>query len=644
MSHVGSWSEIEITKDSTIPKLWLQAAKKYWDKKVAMREKEFGIWVPITWKQYYENVKRIALGMVALGLEKEDKVAMIGDNRPEALWAEMAAMCVGGVGVWLFQDSLIDEVQYIINHSDTKLMVGEGQEEVDKCLMIKTKCSKLKRMVWDDPKGMRGYDDPILISIKEVMKIGEEVDKKEPALFEGLISKGKAEDVCLLFYTSGTTALPKGALLTHYNMLTMGQNLMRVDPYLETDDFVSYLPFAWIGEQMMSISCGIQAGFTLNFPEEPETAQENIREIGPHVMFAPPRVYEQMVRNVQVKYLDSTWSKKRFYELAMKIGYHVADLKFAKKAVPPYWKALNQLAYVAVQKKLKDQLGLSRIRYTYTGGAAMGPDHFRFFHSIGVNLKQIYGQTEIAGISVLHRNEDIKFDTVGKPIPETEVKITPDGEIISKSPSVFKGYYKMAEETAKSLKDGWLHSGDTGFIDADGHLVVFDRTKDVMTLSDGTKFAPQYLETRLKFSPYIKDVWAIGDGRAFVTSVICIDYSVVGNWAEDRNIAYTSYSELSQMPDVYELIKKEVTKMNRDLPPVARIKRFINLYKEFDADDEELTRTRKLRRAFVEDRYREIVNGLYSSTDTIHMDTTITYEDGRVVHIKADLKVMEVPQ
>jgi len=330
--------------------------------------------------------------------------------------------------------------------------------------------------------------------------------------------------------------------------------------------------------------------------------------------------------------------------LAMKIGYHVADLKFSKEPTPWYWKALDYLANLGVHKKLKDHLGLSRIRDTYTGGAAMGPDHFRFFHAIGVNLKQIYGQTEIAGISVLHRDDDIKFDTVGKPIPETEVKITPEGEIISKSPSVFQGYHKMPEETAKTLRDGWLHSGDTGFIDTEGHLVVFDRTKDVMTLSDGTKFAPQYLETRLKFSPYIKDVWAIGDIKPYVTGVICIDYGVVGKWAEDRNIAYTSYPELSQMPEVYELVKKDIVKMNKDLPPVAKIKKFINLYKEFDADDDELTRTRKLRRAFVEERYRDIVNGLYSDTDVVHMDTTITYEDGRVTHIKTDLKVMEVPQ
>ncbi len=644
MSRAGSSKEIEITNDLTIPKLFLQSAKKYWDKKVAMREKEFGIWTPITWKQYYENVKHIALGMVSLGLERGDKVAMIGDNRPEALWAEMATMCVGGVGIWLFQDSLIDEVQYIMNHSDAKLMVGEGQQEVDKCLLIKDKCPTLKKMIWDDPKGMRGYDDPILIGMKKLMEIGREMDEKEPGLFVDIIKKGNGDDVCLLFYTSGTTALPKGALLTHYNMLTMGQNLMRVDPYFETDDFVSYLPFAWIGEQMMSISCGIQAGFTLNFPEEPETAQENIREIGPHMMFAPPRIYEQMVRNVQVKYLDSSWSKRKAYEWAMKVGYHVADLKFSKKPIPWHWKALNSLASLGVHKKLKDHLGLSRIRDTYTGGAAMGPDHFRFFHAIGVNLKQIYGQTEIAGISVLHRDEDIKFDTVGRPIPGTEVKITPEGEIISKSPSVFIGYYKMPEETTKALRDGWLHSGDTGFIDTDGHLVVFDRTKDVMTLNDGTKFAPQYLETRLKFSPYIKDVWAIGDNKPNVTAVICIDYGVVGKWAEDRNIAYTSYSELSQMPAVYELVQKEIIKMNHDLPPIARIKKFINLYKEFDADDDELTRTRKLRRAFVEERYKDIVNGLYSEVNDVHMDTNITYEDGRVTHIKADLKVMEVPQ
>lgn len=632
----------EITKDLTIPKLFYRVAQKYGRNKVAMREKEFGIWRPITWHDYLENVRYLTLGMVRLGLRKGDKVAMIGDNRPEGLWAEMAALCAGGVAVWLFQDCLVDEIQYIIDHSDTRFLFGEGQEEVDKSISIFDGCPKLERVIWDDPKGMRNYDQDYLISLKELQRLGRELDKKEPGLFEEMINKGRGDDIALLFYTSGTTGRPKGALLSHWNMLTMGRNLMSLDPCFETDDFVSYLPFAWIGEQMMSVSCGLQVGFTINFPEEPETAQENIREIGPHVMFAPPRLYEQMTRTVQVKYLDSTWIKKKIYELAKSIGYHLADLKFQKKPIPWYWKFLRWLAYISMQKKLKDHLGLSRIRYAYTGGAAMGPDHFRFFHAMGVNLKQIYGQTEIAGISVVHRDGDIKFDTVGTPIPGTEVKITEDGEIISRSDSVFQGYYKNPEATAKTLKDGWLYSGDRGFIDEDNHLVVFDRSKDVMTLSDGRPFSPQYLETRLKFSPYIKDAWVIGDKRDYVTAVMCIDYSVVGKWADENKLSYTSYPELSQKPEVYDLVEKQIRNANKDLPEVARVRKFVNLYKEFDADDDELTRTRKLRRAFVEKRYGEIVDALYLDSNVVHIDTTITYEDGRKSHIKTDLHIQEV--
>ncbi len=634
---------MEITKDLTIPKLFYEKANKYGKERVAMREKEFGFWRPITWHEYFENVKYLALGLIRLGLEEGDKVAMIGDNRPEGLWAEMAAICARGVGVWLFQDSLIEEVKYILDHSDTKFLFGEGQEEVDKAISIIHECPKLKKVIWDDPKGMRNYDQDFLISLKEVQQLGRELEKEQPDLFEKIITKGHGDEVALLFYTSGTTALPKGALLSHYNMLTMGQNLMAVDPCQETDDYVSYLPFAWIGEQMMSISCGLQVGYTINFPEAVETAQENIREIGPHVMFAPPRMYEQMTRTVQVKYLDASWIKRRCYELSTKIGYHVADLKFQKKPVPGYWKLLEWLAYIGVQMKLKDHLGLSRVRNAYTGGAAMGPDHFRFFHSLGVNLKQIYGQTEIAGISVVHRSGDIKFDTVGLPIPETEIKITEDGEILSKSPSVFLGYYKNPEATAETLKDGWLYSGDKGFIDDDGHLVVFDRGKDVMTLSDGRPFAPQYLETRLKFSPYLRDSWVIGDQRDYVTAVVCIDYSVAGKWADDKKITYTSYPELSQKTEVYDLVEAQIRQANKDLPEPARVRKFVNLYKEFDADDDELTRTRKLRRAFVEKRYQDIMDALYSDNDSVHIDTTIKYEDGRESHIKTDLHIRAVP-
>jgi len=633
---------IEITKDLTIPKLFVAQCKKYGKNKVAMREKEFGIWIPFTWQDYYDNVKYLCLGMVSLGLKKGDKVAMIGDNRPEGLWAEMAAMCAGGIGVWLFQDCMMDEVKYIIDHSDTTFFVGETQEEADKALAIKDSCPKLKWILWDDPKGMRNYKEDFLISIKEVQEKGRELDKKDPGLFEKMVTDGHGDETCLLFYTSGTTSLPKGALLSHWNMLTMGHNLMSVDPCYDTDDFVSYLPFAWIGEQMMSISCGLQIGYTLNFPEEPGTARENIREIGPHVMFAPPRLYEGMTRQVQVKYIDSTWIKKKVYEFATWVGYRVANLKFEGKSVPAGMTILNWIAYLLMQKKLKDHLGMSHLRHCYTGGAAMGPDHFRFFHALGVNLKQIYGQTEIAGISIVHRDGGVKFDTVGTPIPETEVKITEAGEIITKSPSVFLGYYKNDEATVKTLVDNWLYSGDRGFIDEDGHLVVFDRSKDVMTLRDGRPFSPQYLETRLKFSPYIQEAWVIGDKRDYITAVMCIDYAVVGKWADEKKLNYTSYQELSQKVEVYDLVQKQIEEANRDLPEVAKIHKFVNLYKAFDADDEELTRTSKLRRAFVENRYKDILAALYLDADMVHMDTTITYEDGREQRIKTDLAIRKV--
>jgi long-chain acyl-CoA synthetase len=635
-------NKIEITEDLTIPKLFYQQATKYGKDRVAMREKEFGIWLPITWQDYLENVKYLALGLINLGLEEGDKVSMIGDNRPEGLWAEMATLCARGIGVWLFRDSLIDEVKYIIDHSDTRFIFGEGQEEVDKAISIFNECPKLKKIIWDDPKGMRNYDQDYLISLKEVQQLGRELEKDKPQLFEELINKGRGDEVALLFYTSGTTALPKGALLSHHNMLTMGQHLMAVDPCFDTDDYVSYLPFAWIGEQMMSISCGLQIGYTLNFPEEPETAQENIREIGPNVMFAPPRMYEQMTRTVQVKYLDSTWIKRKFYEFSTYIGYKVANLKFDKKPARWYWKVLEWLASISVQKKLKDHLGLSGVRNAYTGGAAMGPDHFRFFHALGVNLKQIYGQTEVAGISVVHRNGDIKFDTVGHPIPGTEVKIAEDGEILTRSPSVFLGYYKNPEATKKTLIDGWLYSGDKGFIDDVGHLVVFDRTKDVFTLKDGKPFAPQYLETRLKFSPYIRDSWVIGDKKDYISAVLCIDYSVVGKWADEKKLNYTSYQELSQMPEIYDLVEKQIRQANKDLPDVAKVVKFTNLYKELDADDDELTRTRKLRRGFVEKRYEDIVNALYSDKNTVHIDTTIKYEDGREARIVTDMQIRSV--
>ncbi len=634
----------DMARDLTIPRLFLQVAQRYGDQKVAMREKEYGIWRPITWRQYLEHVRELVLGFMALGLQRGDKVAMMGANRPEGLWAEMATLCAGGVTVWLFQDCMLDEVQYIVDHSDARFLVVEGQEEVDKGLAIKDRCPKLERILWDDPKGMRRYRDPCLMSLREVEQRGRDLGAREPQRFEETIRAGKGDDVCLLFYTSGTTGLPKGALLTHANMLRMGQNLLRVDPCSPEDDFVSFLPFAWIGEQMMSISCGLWTGLTLNFPEGPETVLQDFREIGPQVMFSSARLYEQMVRSVQVKHLDAAWLKRRAFDAAMAIGGRLADLKFARRRPPGWLRALGVVAELAVHRKLRDHLGLSRIRNAYTGGSAIGQEQFRFFHGMGVNLKQIYGQTEIAGISVLHRTDNVKPDTVGKPIPDTEVRISETGEILSRSPSVFLGYYKNPEATAAALRDGWLHSGDTGFLDGDGHLVFFDRTKDIIVLNDGTRFSPAYLESRLTFSPYLRDAWVIGHERPFVAAVICIDYGVVGKWAENRGIPYTSYAELSQDSRVYALVEETVRGASRGLPLPARIRKFVNLYKEFDADDDELTRTRKLRRTFLENRYKEIVDALYLDAETVGIDSTITYEDGRVSQIRATLRIASVPQ
>jgi long-chain acyl-CoA synthetase len=632
---------VEITPELTLPKLLLKTAHHYGEGKVAMREKEFGVWRPITWRRYLTEVRLLALGLTALGLRRDDKVALVGHNRPELLWAEMAVLALGGVVVWLYQDALTDEVRYVVNHSDARFLVGEGQEEVDKGLAIKERCPKLERIVWDDPKGMRGYDAPCLVSLAEVRRLGQELESRDPEAFERMVARGHGDEVALLFYTSGTTAQPKGALLSHRNMLKMGQNMLAVDPCEETDDFVSFLPFAWIGEQMMSISCGLMAGFTLNFPEDPETVQRDIREIAPQVLFSPPRVYEQMVRTAQVKVLDAPRIKRAAYTWALGVGGRVTDLRFAKRPVPWTLRLTRALADLLVLRKLRDHLGLARVRRAYTGGAALGPDHLRFFHSIGVNLKQIYGQTEIAGISVLHRDGEVRFDTVGLPIPETEIRIAPDGEILSRSPCVFRGYYKDPEATGAALKDGWLHSGDIGFIDDQEHLVVFDRRKDVMTLADGSRFSPQFLETRLKFSPYIKDAWILGDKRSAVAAVICIDAGVVGKWAEDHHIPYTSYAELSQKPEVQGLVREAVLHVNQGLPAPAQIRRFVNLHKEFDADDDELTRTRKLRRAFLEERYQDIVVGLYSAAREVYLETTVTYEDGRTSASKHTLRVME---
>ncbi|RJP19790.1 MAG: long-chain fatty acid--CoA ligase, partial [Deltaproteobacteria bacterium] len=478
----------------TFPRLLSRNAELFGDRKVAMREKEFGIWQEHSWREYHDHVKYFSLGMVSLGLSRGDKVAVIGDNRPEWVWAEVAAQAVGAVPLGLYQDSTLKEVSYVIDHSDASFVVAEDQEQVDKILDMKEQLPKVRYIIYSDPRGMRGYKEPYLLDFKEVENFGRDLEQREPGLYAANVEATKYEDLALICYTSGTTGFPKGAMLSFRNLLSMAANLMEVDSKVGKDEFVSFLPLAWIGEQMMCLSSALLTGFTVNFPEKPETVQENIREIGPTIMFSPPRIWENMTSTVQVKVMDASTLKRKMYGWALPVGYEYADAVFRKQAIPAWLRFRYRLAYALVFRALKDRLGLLRIRSASTGGAALGPDVFKFFNAMGVNLKQIYGQTEISGISCIHRDGDINFDSVGKPIPGTEIKLSESGEILSRSPSVFLGYYKNPEETAKTLSDGWLHSGDAGYFTEDGHLIVIDRVKDVMHLNDATRFSPQFIE------------------------------------------------------------------------------------------------------------------------------------------------------
>ncbi len=630
---------MELITGDTLPKLLKQQAEKFGHSKHALREKDYGIWQSFTWQEYYDHVKYFCLGMVSLGLKKNDKVSIIGDNRPEWIYAELSAQCVGAIPVGIYQDSILKEVSYIINLSRSKFVIAEDQEQCDKIIDMQDELPSVEYIIYHDPKGMRTYDEPKLLYFPDVEEMGRRYEEENPDFFDLQVAATKEEDAASICTTSGTTGDPKLSLLSHRNMVQMAHNLGEVDKKYESDEFVSFLPLPWIGEQMMAISSSLLFGFTVNFPEKPETAQDNVREIGPHVMFSPPRVWENMAAMVQVKIMDASRFKRFVYDKCLPIGYHWADLKFQKKTPTLMDKVKYGIAYCLVFRALKDRLGFTHIRSASTGGAALGPDTFRFFHALGVNLKQIYGQTEISGISCIHRDGDVDFDSVGMPIPGAEIKITEEGEIISRSSSLFMGYYENQKATDETIVDGWLHSGDAGYFDDKGHLVVIDRVKDVMTLSDGTKFSPQFIENKLKFSPYIKEAVAIGHERKYIVAMVCIDFEIVGKWAENNRMAYTTYTDLASQDPIYGMIQEEVAKVNESLPEAARVHKFILLYKELDADDDELTRTRKVRRRFVDEKYSDIIEGMYADKDLIHIETIIKYQDGKTRKLETDVKV-----
>jgi long-chain acyl-CoA synthetase len=624
--------------NATLPRLLIENARRLGDR-VALREKDFGIWQTVTWRQFADHVRAFAMGLRALGIERGDKVAIIGDNRPEWLYAELAAQAIGGASVGIYQDSVAEEVRYLVEASDARVIVAEDQEQVDKIIEIWSRLRGVLKVIYYEPKGLRSYREPYLASFPDIEEMGRAFDHAHPGLFEAEVAQGHPDDIAILSTTSGTTGKPKLAMLTHRNLISQGAGLLAVDPLGPDDEFVSFLPLAWVGEQMITVAAGLQCGLTINFPESTDTVQENIREIGPRVMFSPPRIWENMLSQVQVKIQDTTRLKRAVYEWALRQGYAMADTRFNGATPGLLLRLKYALARLIVFEELKDHLGLRFIKRAYTGGAALGPDVFRFYHAIGVNLKQVYGQTESAGLSVIHRDGQIKFQTVGTPLPNTEVRIAANGEILVKGPSVFIGYYRNPEATAETLRDGWLHSGDAGYFDEDGHLVVIDRAKDVMTLSDGTIFSPQFIENKLKFSPYVKEAVVFGGNWPFVTAIINIDFANVGKWAENAQISYTTYTDLAQKPEVYALIRRDVERTNADLPPAARIQRFLLLHKELDADDGELTRTRKVRRRLIAERYREIVEALYGDQSDIEVETTITYQDGRTALIKTRLRI-----
>jgi long-chain acyl-CoA synthetase len=614
--------------------------------KVALREKDFGCWNCYTWNQYYDYVRKTSLGLLEVGLKKGDIMALIGDNIPEMLFIALGVQSIGAISAGIYQTTMPDEIAQLLTYMKVTVVFCDDQEQVDKLVEIREKVPLVKKVIYEDPRGMRDYrSDDWFMDIKDLYKTGEVVQSEKPDYFESIVDQGKPDDVCHLCLTSGTTGLPKGTMLTHKNYISMGLQITEVDALEDTDEYLSFLPFAWIGEQMNSFGVAMATGITINFPESVETAMEDLKEIGPHFMFGAPRIYETIRSQIWLKIDESYWLNRLFYNYFIKIGEKSAAFRMTGKKMPVILKFKSWLGYQLMFRPLINQIGLLRLRRAYTGGAALGPELFTFYQAIGVNLKQIYGQTEIVGIAYMHRDGDIRPDTVGKPLPGTKCKISEEGEILSQSPCVTPGYFQMPEKTEELLEGGWLHSGDAGYIDEDGHLIVIDRLSDVMHNQEGQMFSPMFLENKLKFSPYIKEAVIFGNKREYVACLINIDPIVVGKWAEDRGISYTTYMDLSAKPEVAQLIHEQVIDVNaRAEKEHFWIKRFAILYKLLDMDDGELTKTGKIRRKFVREKYQNLYDALYDESVTEkEVEALFQYQDGQsaVVKTKISFYTME---
>ena len=630
----------------SFPKLLRRNARLYGDRP-ASREKEYGIWQTWTWKDVDSEVRALAAGLKALGLKRGDRLAIVGDNRPHLYWSMVAAHCIGAVPVPVYQDSVAEEMQYVLDHAEVVFAVVENQEQVDKLLSIKDRVPSLQHIVYDDERGLRNYDHSHLHPMTEVQTRGREA-KETLAALDAEIDSGTGGDICIILYTSGTTGRPKGVILSNDNVLKTAEASATFDQLKETDETLAYLPMAWVGDFIFSMGQAYVCGFSVSCPESPETMMSDLKEIGPTFFFAPPRIFENLLTTVMIRMEDAGKLKYRlfhyFIEHAKRVGGDILD----GNPVSTADRLLYSLGEILVYGPLKNTLGMSRVRVGYTAGEAIGPEIFQFYRSLGINLKQLYGQTEASVFITQQPDGEVRADSVGVPSPGVEVKIAENGEVLYRSPGVFIEYYKNPDATAETkTPEGWVHTGDAGFFEeGSGHLRIIDRAKDVGKLNDGSLFAPKYVENKLKFFPNILEAVALGDQHDYVTAFINIDLNAVGNWAERNNVSYASYQELAQHPKVYEMIQSHVEEANRSIaadPILAacQVKRFLVLHKELDADDGELTRTRKVRRRIISERYQPLIDALYDGSETVFAETEVTYEDGRKGKISATLKIRD---
>lgn len=615
---------------------------------VAMQEKRYGIWQPMTWQLYYQRVREFSSGLAELGVIRGDIVAVLGDNRPEWLIAELAAQTLGASVVGIYPTSIGDELTHILESSAARVVVAEDQEQVDKLLALKTAqevaglAFDIDTIVFYDPHGLEQYTDSILLDFTEVEARGARTLATNSDWLDSQIFQGDVDDIAVICTTSGTTSKPKLAYLSHANLLNMAANLDSIDPITPNYRYVSILPFAWIGEQMLAVACGLLKGMSISFPEDASTQRADMREIGPDIMFAPPRIWESMLSEVQVRIDEAGKLKRAVFGWGYQVSDRIAAEAASGRRVGTGLKMLGRLANLVATRPIREQLGLTRMKRCYTGGAPLGPDVFRFFHSIGVNLKQIYGQTEICGIAVVHRDDDISYTSVGTPIPGTEIRFSADHEILLRSSSVFRGYHRNPEATAEAVDtDGWLHTSDAGYLDEHGHLVVVDRLQDVKFAADSTMFSNAFIENKLKFSPYVEESVVFTDGAA-VTAIITLDPATVGAWAEHAKLPYTTYTDLAAKPEVFDLVAEEIVRANEDLAETIRVSRFVLLHKQFDPDDDEITRTRKVRRSVIAQRYGPIIDALDSGAGDVTVDSTITYQDGTTLSREIPLRIYDL--